>query len=255
MITVLVCLGLLSLVSMSLLVIKPFFMVRALWWLYGYVYDGLLFFYPYQNLITKVEVRLSSHEGSVLEIGCGTGNALQVALRHSQDVVGVDLSASMLRVAKHKLKHEAQSGHLALYHNDILSFLETQQDNTFDTIISVNVLYAIDDRERIWRELFRVMKPNGKMIMTTSVATGSKHLIYEHITNAKKRHLIRPRLIAVFLVDHLIDVFAGTGQFEFPSANILRAEVESNGGIWSDEVRCYGGEHTGVNVMFTVYRA
>ncbi len=255
MLATLVCLVLLLGLLSVLFVLKPFFIVRILWWTYGYVYDGLLFFYPYRNLLTKVEDRLAAHEGKTLEIGCGTGNVLRVALRYSPDVTGVDLSASMLRAAKRKLQREVQSGKVSLYHNDIASFLATQPDNTYDTIISVNVLYAIEQREQIWQELFRVMKTNGKMIMTTSVSTGSKQLIREHMNNANNLHLFRPRLLAVFLVDNLIDLLAGSGQFEFPSVKTLRGEVERNGGIWSNEERCYGGEHTGVNVMFTVSRA
>ena len=233
---------------------RPFFVVRFLWWIYGYTYDGLLDFYPYRNLITLVGDRFAATEGRVLEIGCGTGNVLTSALVHSQDVVGIDLSSSMIGIAHRKHQSSIKSGQLVLGITSILPFLQKQPDCSFDTIVSVNVLYALENRELIWKELFRVLRPGGKMIMTTAVATGSKHLIREHIDNDHRINLFRPKLVGVFLIDSLIDLLAGTGHFAFPSSSILKREVEKNGGRWVDERRCYGGEHSGVNVLFTVLK-
>ncbi len=41
-------------------------------------------------------------------------------------------------------------------------------DATFDRVVSINVLYAVDDWDGTTRELLRVLKPDGKLVITSS---------------------------------------------------------------------------------------
>ncbi len=236
---------------------KPSALVPGLWWLYGYTYDGLLNFYPYQNLLKIVASRVGSNPGKTLEIGCGTGNVLNSILNNyhgsaSLDITGVDLSPSMIRAANKKLGARPDSSLVHLKCADILSFLKTQPSDSYDTIVSVNVLYAVQRRSEIWVELFRVIRPTGRMVMATADRTGSGAIIREHVQFGNVFSLLRPMLLGVFIVDSLINVFGDAGHFEFPSRDILYNEVLARGGLWSKEERCYGGSIKGVDVVFEV---
>ena len=44
------------------------------------------------------------------------------------------------------------------------------EDATFDRVVSIHVLYALDDWDATVRELLRVLKPEGRMVLTSSQA-------------------------------------------------------------------------------------
>jgi len=235
---------------------KSGWFVRSMWHAYGYTYDGLRYFYPYQQLIRQVAERLELSPGlRVLEIGCGTGNVLEIALQTPEiHGIGVDMSASMLAVARRKLRSYIAKGQLDLVQQDIEVFLKQLPSSSIDRIVSVNVFYALGNRAVIWSELMRVLGPQGRMVITSSVRTGSGPIIKEHLKNASWLRLFQPKLLGVFIIDTLINLIGDTGHFAFPDERVLREEVEKAGGVWVNPVRCYGGVEEGVNVLFTVLK-
>jgi ubiquinone/menaquinone biosynthesis C-methylase UbiE len=158
----------------------------------------------------------------------------------------------MLKVAGRKLRSFRDAGHLELVQADVQAYLEAQPDNSYDRIISVNVLYAIADQTALWKELMRVLSPNGAIIATTSVRPGSGPIIKEHFEHSSVWVLLRPRLIGVFLIDALINIFGHTGHFAFPDEAKLRKAVAASGASWVSTDVCYGGPQNGVNILFEV---
>jgi ubiquinone/menaquinone biosynthesis C-methylase UbiE len=223
---------------------------RCLWWIYGHTYDGLLDFYPYQSLIGKVVKKADIQTGqTVLDLGCGTGNAL-VRIAGTADVTmaGVDNSSSMLARVRRKMRTQIEKGSLTLEQSDILPYLRRQPDAAFDRIVTINVIYALSNRIEIWPELLRVLKPDGLITAATSVRTGSGTIMKEHFEHVPVWRSIKPGLIGVFLVDSAINSLGNAGQFEFPNERVLRKEVAAAGGIMSATEPCYGG----VDILFTV---
>jgi ubiquinone/menaquinone biosynthesis C-methylase UbiE len=115
----------------------------------------------------------------------------------------------------------------------------------------VNVVYAIEQRTELWREVRRILKSGGRAVIATSVSTDSKPIIREHLAHASIWPLLRPKLIAVFLVDAMINQFGRKGAFEFPDQSVVLAELAAEGGKAHNIVRCYGGEAEGVDILFT----
>ncbi len=229
-------------------------MTRILWWIYAYMYDGLLNFYPYRNLVRVVVDRMElKDEMSLLELGCGTGNVVAAAIECANvKVVAVDNSKAMLRQAKKKLRHKIKSGQVEVVHKDALEYLRSMPDKAFDRISMVNFLYTVPDRTAIWQECIRLLKPYGRIVTTTSTEGGSRPIIQEHLRNSSWLELVSLRLVGVVIVDFFISELAKAGPFHFPKQEQLLLEVESAGGVASQVNRVYGGPDEGVNIVFNV---
>lgn len=229
-------------------------LTRILWWVYAYMYDGLLNFYPYRNLVKSVIDRLELANGMrLLELGCGTGNVIEAALERAEiTAVGVDSSKAMVRQAKRKLRNEIEADNVEIYYKDAFEFMKNLPSESFDRISMVNFLYAVGDRSSIWRECLRLVKPNGRIIVTTSTEGGSRPIIQEHLRNASWVQLVSLRLVGVVIVDFFISELAKAGPFDFPKQDDLLKEVEEAGGIPSQVKRIYGGSSEGVNIVFNV---
>ena len=97
----------------------------------------------------------------VLDVGCGTGTDLKLYQQAGCDVSGVDLSAAMLKAARKSLGVGAD---LRPGDAEKLPF----PDETFDLILSTYTLHTIARARRaaVLRELARVLKPCGTLLLT-----------------------------------------------------------------------------------------
>ncbi len=93
----------------------------------------------------------------ILDVGCGTGSHLFLLGKISRDVVGVDISPSMCRLA-------ARHAKTAVADARGLPF----QDGTFDYIWSRVVLSHINPWEEAFLDSLRVLKPGGTMVIIVS---------------------------------------------------------------------------------------
>jgi SAM-dependent methyltransferase len=104
----------------------------------------------------------------ILDAACGNGRYTRFVLRQADRdamVTGFDYSQGMLRRARHRLKH-TRATHVAA---DItrLPYL----DASFDAIICGWVLEHLPDPRPGLRELARVLKPGGKVLLMTTEDT------------------------------------------------------------------------------------
>jgi len=109
---------------------------------------------------------------SVLDIGCGTGVDSLVAAHlvgPTGKVVGLDLTAEMINRAR---MHLSQVG-LA---NVVFQVGEAEslpfEDNEFEVIISNGVLNLVVDKVKALSEVFRVLKPGGRLLLADQVLVG-----------------------------------------------------------------------------------
>jgi len=124
------------------------------------LYD--LFEWPIETLLFKKlrKEAVSYAYGHVLEVGVGTGKNLPY-YNKNVDLTAIDFSPGMLEVAKNK-KTEIDLKSFKLYEMDVqdLKF----EDDTFDTVISTFVFCTVPDPMAGLREVYRVLKPKGKVI-------------------------------------------------------------------------------------------
>ncbi len=101
---------------------------------------------------------------SFLEIGMGDGSNLYHLVQHKNPtrVVGIDLSPSMVRLARQKIPN-----HNSLFFaEDILTFDRNQlPQTTFDTVILLNVLDRCAAPRQLLCLIGSFVKPGGKLIL------------------------------------------------------------------------------------------
>jgi len=107
-------------------------------------------------------------EDQILELGFGAGKAIELVAAQTTNghVSGIDLSQEMVHAASHRNAQAIEAGQVALRHGDLttLPFAENQ----FDKIFSIQTLYFWPNPPRALAEIFRVLKPDGVLIVTLS---------------------------------------------------------------------------------------
>lgn len=92
----------------------------------------------------------------VLDVACGTGVVARRAAEEGAQVVGLDVNANMLAVARRHPNVEWRQGRA-----ESLPF----DDGAFDVVLSQFGLMFFDDRPAALREMRRVLRTNGRMIV------------------------------------------------------------------------------------------
>jgi ubiquinone/menaquinone biosynthesis C-methylase UbiE len=132
---------------------------------------------------------------NVLDVGCGTGaSALPAAqvVGPNGSVIGVDLAARMLDLGRDKAKAFGLSN-VEFRCADMTSL--GYPDGRFDAVVSVFSIFFVPDMEGLVRELWRMVRPGGKLAVTT---WGQRIFepAYSHWLAAIKRE--RPDLYSAF---------------------------------------------------------
>lgn len=100
---------------------------------------------------------------TLLDVGCGAGFDLIVASRmvgQNGRVCGIDLTPKMAEKAKSNLKHYGvQNCDVKVAGAESIPY----PDNTFDVVISNGVLNLSPLKEKSFREIYRVLRPNGRL--------------------------------------------------------------------------------------------
>ena len=126
-------------------------------------YDGhwlnRFLFEPAHAMLLK-EVR-PLPPGRVLDVGCGTGELAGRLADRGWQVVGLDLCESMVRRAEHKLNGNAARVRLTVADSERLPF----QPHAFDVVTCANSFHHYPHQEAVVRELYRVLKPGGRLLL------------------------------------------------------------------------------------------
>jgi phosphatidylethanolamine/phosphatidyl-N-methylethanolamine N-methyltransferase len=113
-------------------------------------------------------------EQKILEVGVGTGIALEAYPRYVQ-VVGIDPSQEMLEQAIGKSR-ENRWTHIELKRGDAqqLEF----PDDSFDWVMNFHVMTVVPDPLRMMSEMVRVLKPGGRLVTVTHFASNNPVLFF-----------------------------------------------------------------------------
>jgi ubiquinone/menaquinone biosynthesis C-methylase UbiE len=127
------------------------------------LYDPLLKWVMREEVFKRKLTRLANIQPGmkVLDLGCGTGT-LTLMLRDSHpeaEIIGMDGDPQVLEIARRK----AQGSNIQW--DEGLASRLPYPDSTFDRVVTSLVIHHLvtDDKRRAFKEIYRVLKPNGEL--------------------------------------------------------------------------------------------
>lgn len=135
----------------------------------------------YEGEVKKYLTNIGRYD-VVLDAGCGTGKYLNTLEEISSEYIGIDLSSDQLNKASSKIKKS---------NSKLINANLTRiplPDNSVDLIVSCWVLGTItdpNDRKKALKELKRVLKPNGKIVLIENDKDGEFETLRNHIKDGK----------------------------------------------------------------------
>ncbi|WGS21093.1 MULTISPECIES: class I SAM-dependent methyltransferase [unclassified Bradyrhizobium] len=111
---------------------------------------------------------LSKARGKTLHVAAGTGNDFKF-LPPRADIVSIDISPKMLERAK--LKAASYEGSIELREADVCNL--DYPEATFDTVVTVFTFCSVPKPIAGLRELYRVLKPGGQILMLEHVRSAA----------------------------------------------------------------------------------
>jgi SAM-dependent methyltransferase len=134
-----------------------------------------------------------ANDSFALEIGCGSGGyALYLAQRVGCRIVGLDINAPGVDNANQLAVARSLASKVRFEQCDASKKLPFD-DNTFDAVFSNDVLCHLPGRPAVLGEVFRVLKPGGKMLFSDALIIGGlvSHQEIERIMGQVGFHEIR----------------------------------------------------------------
>ena len=139
--------------------------------LFENIYNGKV----YKGLGERV-ASLIDKKDIVLECACGTGAITKRIAANCKKLLATDLSTGMLKRVKKKCRG---LNNVTIKRADIMKL--GFKDGSFDKVVAGNVIHLLDDPQAAIKELVRVCKNGGKIIIPT----------YINIQNGKERTMVK----------------------------------------------------------------
>lgn len=186
-----------------------------------------------ERLLEKLDF-ITIQPNKILDIGCGTGQLLPTLKKKFKkaQVIGADLSIAMLQQAQKQRSWFARPKLICAdaYHLPFAS-------NTFDLIISNAVLTLCPDMPNLFKEVKRVLQPQGLFLFTTLGPDTLKELRaawqqqddYQHINTLIDMHDIGDCLLQAGFENPVMDMEYVTIMFN--SLKQLILELRASGSL------------------------
>jgi ubiquinone/menaquinone biosynthesis C-methylase UbiE len=112
---------------------------------------------------------------TILDVGCGGGGTVHklAGIVVKGKVYGIDLSEDSVTVSRRTNKQFIKIGRVEIQNSSVscLPF----SDNRFDLVTAVNTYYYWSDLVSDMKEILRVLKPGGKLMILGEGYKGGKH--------------------------------------------------------------------------------
>jgi SAM-dependent methyltransferase len=133
----------------------------------------------------------------VLDIGSGNGYVLSKYAKEGADVIGIDLTPTAIDLCKKRFQLLGLKGDFRVADAEKLPF----EDNSFDCVCSMGVLHHVPDTEKAVSEIWRVLKPGGRLIVMFYHRNSAQYRLNYPLVSLLKRKPIQ----------QLVNEFDGVG--------------------------------------------
>ena len=148
----------------------PFAQLSSEWWDDNGKFQSLHKFtdirVQYINrVLSTYKKTISFNKLDCLDVGCGGGLLSERMARLGALVTGIDVTKSSIEIAK----IHAQNSRLNINYinTDISSFLKKNSSKKFDLVIASEVIEHINNRNLFFKEISKLLKNKGILILTT----------------------------------------------------------------------------------------
>lgn len=180
-----------------------------------------------ERLAALVRVTASDR---VLDVGTGTGLlpfALASAREAPASILGIDISAGMIETARRRLREERADDPRLRFERMDAEHLDLESAQ-FDVVLSAFALTHVPRPELAMREIFRVLRPGGRI----GIALGSRP---PSLSGAQLRHAVaevgrriqqlRGRRLTADLLDRIVDRRVGAS-VDVPEGGPLATQLD-----------------------------
>jgi ubiquinone/menaquinone biosynthesis C-methylase UbiE len=192
------------------------------WKKYFKTYDLLNRAIPYQEVLNDIYHEARPKKGQmVLDAGSGTGNLSLIMSQSGAKVIGLDFSREGIKL------HQKKDPSAEVIHGDLTKKLPFQ-DESFDCIVSNNVIYTLDKKLRrmVFAEFYRILKKGGVIVVSNIHKGFSPAQIFkEHLKRHLKEHgiiktlidlsILGSSVIRMFYYNYLIKKEHSSGSYDF----------------------------------------
>jgi len=164
-----------------------------------YVYDGKNYSKKEMQDLVKISIQsLKSNESprfretlkmlegeKILDVGCASGSVSQYIGQLGYKVHGIDVLENSIKIAEEFFNHKNVTYEI----RDLIK--NPFPENSFDCILFLETIEHVENPAQFFKEFFRILKPNGCIILSTPNATSMKNMLYAlSYRKQKKRELI-----------------------------------------------------------------
>lgn len=112
----------------------------------------------------------------VLDIGCGTGNVSLACARRGADVVGIDINADMLAVARAKATEANVPGSIELVELGAMEIEDRFEPESFDAAVSCLLFSELsrDEQDYVLSTVRTRLRPGGLLVVADEVAPAGR---------------------------------------------------------------------------------
>ncbi len=155
----------------------------------------------------------------VLDVACGAAHVSEVAAPHVRQVVGVDLTVTLLELGAARLRDAGITNVLLQEANaEALPFV----DASFDLAFCRTALHHIADPQRAVDEMVRTCRDGGRVVLSDLIAPSADvRDAFDHL-----HQLIDPSHVRAFLEDELGNVLPETLTLSYGETSTARLPID-----------------------------